>query len=129
MITPHGGIRLLIHALDTYCMLWSVMMIFWYSKAHTLTSWCVRLQHHLHPTAGEQLRITYTVPTHIHQTNGALSPSGLCKCSPSALRFTHVYHGDLLLKWINFNPCHDDVIKWKHFPRYWPFVRGIHRSR
>ena len=21
-----------------------------------------------------------------------------------------------------------DVIKWKHFPRYWPFVRGIHRS-
>ena len=19
---------------------------------------------------------------------------------------------------------HDDVIKWKHFPRYWPFVRG-----
>ena len=25
-------------------------------------------------------------------------------------------------------PLHDDVIKWKHFPRYWPFVRGIHRS-
>ena len=23
---------------------------------------------------------------------------------------------------------HDDVIKWKHFPRHWPFVRGIHRS-
>ena len=22
----------------------------------------------------------------------------------------------------------DDVIKWKHFPRYWPIVRGIHRS-
>ena len=26
------------------------------------------------------------------------------------------------------NNCHDDVIKWKYFPRYWPFVRGIHRS-
>ena len=25
-------------------------------------------------------------------------------------------------------PWHDDVIKWKHFPRHWPFVRGIHRS-
>ena len=24
---------------------------------------------------------------------------------------------------------HDDVIKWKQFPRNWPFVRGIHRSR
>ena len=23
---------------------------------------------------------------------------------------------------------HDDVIKAKHFPRYWPFVWGIHRS-
>ena len=23
---------------------------------------------------------------------------------------------------------HDDVIKWKHIPRYWQFVRGIHRS-
>ena len=23
---------------------------------------------------------------------------------------------------------HDDVIKWKHFSRYWPFVRGIQRS-
>ena len=26
-------------------------------------------------------------------------------------------------------PCyHDDVIKWKHFPRCWHFVRGIHQS-
>ena len=22
---------------------------------------------------------------------------------------------------------HDDVMTWKHFPCYWPFVRGIHR--
>ena len=22
--------------------------------------------------------------------------------------------------------CHDDVMKWKFFPRYWPFVWGIH---
>ena len=24
---------------------------------------------------------------------------------------------------------HDDVIKWKHFPCYWPFVRKIHQSQ
>ena len=24
--------------------------------------------------------------------------------------------------------AHDDVIKWRHFPRYWPFVWGIHWS-
>ena len=25
------------------------------------------------------------------------------------------------------NQPHNDVMKWKHFPRYWPFVWGIHR--
>ena len=32
---------------------------------------------------------------------------------------------------IMFSTCavtHDDVTKWKKFPRYWLFVRGIHRS-
>ena len=26
------------------------------------------------------------------------------------------------------NHSHDDIIKWKHFPRYWPSMRVIHRS-
>ena len=26
----------------------------------------------------------------------------------------------------SFDVFFDDVIKWKHFPRNWPFVRGIH---
>ena len=26
------------------------------------------------------------------------------------------------------NAKHDDVIQWKHFPRYWPFVRGNPKS-
>ena len=35
----------------------------------------------------------------------------------------------LLCTKLLFKPSmHDDVIKWKHFLRYWPFVRGIHRS-
>ena len=29
---------------------------------------------------------------------------------------------------VNLVGPHDDVIKWKHFQRYWLFVRGIHRS-
>ena len=32
----------------------------------------------------------------------------------------------LLLWWLWYHK-HDYVIKWKHFPRYWPFVRVIHR--
>ena len=31
-------------------------------------------------------------------------------------------------KYIDDISTTDDVIKWKHFPRYWPFVEGIHRS-
>ena len=31
-----------------------------------------------------------------------------------------------LRHWVGL--CHDDVIKWRHFPRNWPFVRGIHQS-
>ena len=32
-------------------------------------------------------------------------------------------------RWVLFLTLirHDGVIKWKHFPRYWPFVRGIHQ--
>ena len=30
--------------------------------------------------------------------------------------------------WTRPQPGDDDVIKWKHFPRYWPFAPGIHRS-
>ena len=38
-------------------------------------------------------------------------------------------HDERVLKFyaVGFQP-HDDVIKWKRFPRYWSFVRGIHRS-
>ena len=39
------------------------------------------------------------------------------KCSVSA----HKFNTAML-------PSHDDVIKWKHFPRHWPFVREVHRS-
>ena len=69
-------------------------------------------------------------------------------------RFTYTYavlneewsaFNDILLCWVlicpltlisyefpivtlSTKPIHDDVINWKHFPRYWPFVRGIYRS-
>ena len=34
--------------------------------------------------------------------------------------------GDKMILWPSY--LHDDVIKWKHFPRCWPFVQGIHPS-
>ena len=43
--------------------------------------------------------------------------------------FSHEKKDNTYLQVPNFYYFHDDVIKWKHFPRNWPFVRGIHRSR
>ena len=34
---------------------------------------------------------------------------------------------DVFMILVGLNGTHDDVIKCKHFPSYWPFVRGIHR--
>ena len=43
--------------------------------------------------------------------------------------FEYLFTDHTLFKMIiEITRYHDDVIKWKHFPRYWPFVRGIHRS-
>ena len=62
------------------------------------------------------------------------------------INHTHVKHWDVIAHpRPNFNGCfgktfkfkfpasplnyqHDDVIKWKHFPRFLPFMRGMHRS-
>ena len=40
------------------------------------------------------------------------------------LVWRHILHGGFT----GTGTVHGDVIKWKHFPRYWPFVRGFHRS-
>ena len=37
-------------------------------------------------------------------------------------------HYFIRYSYIHLALYHDDVMKWKHFPRYWPFVWGIHRS-
>ena len=48
--------------------------------------------------------------------------------------YIHKWHPFLKCEWMSGyivmsdEITHDDVIKWKHFPLYWPFVRGIHRS-
>ena len=45
----------------------------------------------------------------------------------------YIIHEEWYIWYISFtiyhNSSHDDVIKWRHFPRHWPFVRGIHRPR
>ena len=56
---------------------------------------------------------------HIHD----LTSDKLCERGPIK-KSTHL-HEEMFMY---HSSEHDDVIKWKHFLRYWPFVRGIHRS-
>ena len=46
--------------------------------------------------------------------------------SETVVRPSYIYSVDCYTR--KTASFHDDVIKWKNFPRYWPFVRGIHRS-
>ena len=43
-------------------------------------------------------------------------------------QFKNTYTAFGIIGRIDIGSAHDDVIKGEHFPRYWPFVRGIHRS-
>ena len=43
-----------------------------------------------------------------------VTPFSQCSCHRIIMKFSGVIH--------------DDVIKWKHFPCYWPFVQDIHLS-
>ena len=83
-------------------------------------------------------RNTHSLPPHLIVTISDLYNSLRCiqiwghcgrECGPSAdlpaitvtnAMFSHS-HGSI-------TGTHDEVIKWKHFPRYWPYVREIHRS-
>ena len=47
------------------------------------------------------------------------------KISSAILKIARDPRNVILDHGLNF---YDDVIKWKYFPLYWPFVRGIHRS-
>ena len=59
--------------------------------------------------------------------------SGVQRCGERAYQIIAKISSCLLSKLgklVAQKPCLplDDVIKWKHFPRYWPCVRGIQRS-
>ena len=43
-------------------------------------------------------------------------------------RISTINTHDAIPFWWEHLYCHDDIIKWNYFPRYWTFVRGIHRS-
>ena len=72
---------------------------------------------HLYVTANQNKVYVYILTLSIIAQR-ALIKAFTWSLFPSAWLYT-AYHDSMM---------HDDVFKWKHFPRYWPSVRGIHRS-
>ena len=74
------------------------------------------------------LRIKWNISNHVRLPSLEL----LVSCQAIAIAFGYRIN----VVWVHFgqkdteylDDYHHDVIKWKYFPRYWPFVRGIQRS-
>ena len=68
--------------------------------------------------------ITEPINTHVYDMPGMLLAHYWTTRSFQATMLQCLLGGPI------FSMAHHnyDVIKWKHFPRYWPFVWGIHRS-
>ena len=64
------------------------------------------------PSACKRCEIKYTIDSHYYMVNFLQSMKNRRQCCYNVVNFF----------------THDDVIKWKHFPHYWPFVRRNHRS-
>ena len=52
-----------------------------------------------------------------------------CFAKVNYLYMTSVESSHVICGYLFLEARHDDVIKWKYFPRYWPFMQGIHRSQ
>ena len=59
---------------------------------------------------------------------GISSPSNVYRLWNPSQRLVGIGLREIVVALLGKKSTHDDVIKWKHFPRHWPFVQGIHRS-
>ena len=60
---------------------------------------------------------------HIHIISNKIGTLYCC----ALLFHSYIMIDDGLMWFIHLYFLHDDIMKWKHFPLYWPFVWGIHR--
>ena len=84
------------------------------SSYHPFTHQCIHSS--IHPST----------PPSIHQSINQISHYIR---QPANQSINQSYNRPITKQCISFclSFSHKHVMKWKHFPRYWPFVRGIHR--
>ena len=112
------------------------------TSQYTIDSWYMVVQYNtlLHIAKNFEGKTLVTLWTHKRHPyvalTGELWVSFMSYLEKSDHEILRVHCTQLLLirnngglLWAAYLWKHDDVIKWKHFLCYWPFVRGIHRSR
>ena len=62
--------------------------------------------------------------SHVYlQSSASVGRLSLCEVEIYVCEYDTVKAGACVAR-----KTHDNFMKWKHFPCYWPFVKGIHRS-
>ena len=68
-----------------------------------------------------------SLDTRLYLTVAAAAPVNHEQCVKDKQCLLIFKNGDYyIMQWFPLLVYHGDVMKWKHFPRYWPFVWGIH---
>ena len=85
--------------------------------------WCITLQN----SHTQQSYFWHNIFLHCYTFNQPKTHGGIIRIRHwSALWLLRPLVSTLWTQNMLFQTCfHDDVIKWKHFPLYWPFVWGI----
>ena len=92
-------------------LLWNFTFIFRFLEAKTKNKFLHKTRIPIFTQCWEELCISYYISLFFFlRTNELSEEQWFCASFQSIFSY------------------HDDVIKWKHFPRYWPFVRGNYRS-
>ena len=92
-----------------------------------IISWIFVLESKYHCLHRQIWRISNSGPRTRHSPKLAMCFHLIMATENVQMRATRMMPGMMTHSRENYN-YHDDVIAWKHFLRYWPFVRGIHRS-
>ena len=91
-------------------------------------------QPHCHPTTKSLWLCSSVYCRPPHQSRRIWLVAAATNQKQSCTKWRLFCLGFNVVRWTNhavysvYCANHDDVIKWKQFLRYWPFVRGIHRS-
>ena len=97
---------------------------------------CTRFEAHDAGSKQKRFSYDYAISSHISTLQHIIFHTQICQCAHKLLWsidgktkmglissvWRHCRYDDSVGTW------HDAFIKWKHFPRYWPFVWEIHRS-